>query len=279
MKIIKNILKQHYFIVFCCATLFILILIHLFPKFFEYIYPFPKYSSDWFSFFLALFFVLVVYLTVDSHTSSKLEQLQKIEGNIEQNTKNLITANAQMLDNIRKTAFQVERTSAVYKYPEGEQYKKVNEIYQPFILALFDYEKPIIGIEINPKNPQQEDLQYEIEVVRNLDNTPKKATALHSSYYIIKIVAPAYSGGLTEKALPEYRKSPIKEGEYYACQFYITLEQNHCLWVLGQQLSIGQLGQGFYKFYLAGSDSPAEIIPSANEIMGYGQEPDNTYQS
>ena len=300
----KNIFKKHPWISVISFALGIALSIHLFYGF-EYIYPFSQYStnsvypSDWFNVFLALFFVLVVYLLVDSQTSSKIEQVQKIEGNIEQNTKNLITANiqiddnikkaeqntqnlitanAQMLDNIHKTAFQVERTSAVYKYPESEQYKKVNEIYQPFIIALFDYEKPIIGIEINPNTPRNEDLQYEIEVVRNLDNTPRKETALHSSFYIIKILAPAYSEVLKKEDLQTYKKSPIKEGEYYACRFYITSDHDQGSWVLGQQLSIGQLGQGFYKFYPAGSGVIGGRIPSANEIMGYGQEPDNTYK-
>ncbi len=308
----KSMFKKHLWILVACVALGSALLFYLFC---EFKCTHVLYPSGLFSFFLALFLALGVYVLVDSQTSRKIEQIQMIEKNIEQNTIKLITANTQIdknikqtdnnihnlkfeidrtskiqnhveqntqnliksneiiTDNIRRTAFQVEKRATIYKYPESEQYKKINEIYQPFVIALFDYEKPIIGIEINPNNPQ-EDLKYEIEVVKNEDNTPRKATALYSTFYIIKILAPAHSEVLTEEDLQKYKYSPIKEGEYYACR----LDQNQYSWVLGEKLSLGQIGKGFYKFYLAGSGILGGVIPSANEIMGYGKDPDDTYQ-
>ncbi len=295
MKTIKNIFKKHPYISSCISVLAVLILSHLFCGF-EYIYPFSKYPthsvypSDWFNLFLALFFVFVVYVTIDSQTSNKITEISKIEKNIEQNTKNLMKANTQIdnnikkaeqniqnliksneiiTDNIQKTAFQLEKRSSIYKYPESEQYKKINEIYRPFIIALFDYEKPIIGIKINPNNPD-EDLQYEIEVAKIEDDTPKKVTVLHSTFYIIKIISPAHPAGLTEKQLNKYKYSPIKKEEYYACRFHVTVDQHKCSWVLGHKLSIGSPAtKGFYEFYPAGSGILEGVIPSANQVMGH----------
>ncbi len=189
---------------------------------------------------------------------------QKIQKNVEQ----IKNTSSKMQEYVNKSYFQVERTTALNKYPDREEFKKINEAYLPFIFALFDpYDKPIIGIQIHPDN-SEEDLRYDIEVVKNEINIPKKERFLYSNFYIIKILAPAFSGGLTEEDLQKYKHSPIKEGEYYACRF----DQMQCSWILSQRLTIGSKEKpGFFKFYPSGSISEAEIVPSANEVMGYNQ--------
>ena len=299
---VKNIFKKHPIIWFCIVILALLILIRLLFG--------PVYPSDWYNLFVATFFVLVVYIFVDSQLSRKIEKISKIEQDIDKNIQGLMITNTQIKDNIKKaerstqklitanfqidsnikktekdiqnlmkanlqinnnikqTNFQLEKRATVYKYPESEEYNKVNGVYRPFMSALFKDENPIIGIIIDPEYPKK-DLFYKIEVVRNEDNTPKKVTILYSTFYIIKIISPYYMENSTkEEKRNKYKDSPIKEGEYYGCRFS-KIERDEFSWFLGQQLSFGLNKDGFYKFYYAGSDIIGGVIPSANQVMGH----------
>ncbi len=205
-----------------------------------------------------------------------VEQIKKTSSEMQEYVKQINKISSKMQENVNKSYFQIERTTALNKYPYGEEFKKINDAYLPFIFSLFDpYEEPIIGIQINPGNPQ-EDLRYKIEVVKDEINIPKKKRVLYSNFYIIKILAPASSEYLTEEDLQKYKNSPIKEGEYYGCKF----DQMQCSWILSQRLTIGSKEKdGFFKFYPFGSISEFEVIQSANEIMGYNQNeyPDSEY--
>ena len=191
-------------------------------------------------------------------------KIYKISSEMRENIEKISKISSEMQTNVNKSYFQIERTTALNKYPEREEFKKINEAYQNFIFPLFDDEKPIIGIIINPNNPH-ENLQYEIEVVKNERNIPKKEGISPLSFYLIQIISPANAEVLTEAKMDKYKQSPIKEGEYYGCRF----DEGQCSWILGQRLSIGTEKEEFFNFYHFGSSSEAVSVPSANEIMRF----------
>ena len=165
--------------------------------------------------------------------------------------------------NVDKIFYQTDRASALNKYPDNENFKTINESYQPTILSLFDDETFEIGVIIGSK---KSDLFYKVKPVKNHEtNVPRTETVLSFKFYIIEIISPSYLKGTNKEQLEEYMCSPIKEGEYYGCQFV----ESQCSWRIGQPLSSIKDSQRFYKFYLAGHDSSVEIIPSANTVMGY----------
>ena len=260
MQKIKKELGKHPFISLHLIICFILILFHLVYGF-ENIYFLSINPSSWYSLFLGLFFVLIVYLAVDSKTSKKLEEINSIEKNICQETQNIKQNNKQTKFNVDKIFFQIERTSALNKYPNNKKFEALNESYQPTILSLFDDKEFEISVIIDSNKSY---LYYKVKPVRNNENSiPRTKTVLSNKFYIVEVISPSYLRGTTQ--LEDYKYSPIKEGEYYGCQFI----ENPCSWVMGQPLSPIEDNQRFYEFYLAGSDHSAEIIPSANEAMGY----------
>lgn len=193
------------------------------------------------------------------------KDLQKIELNIkkmENNVQRISKTASELQNNVNKISFQTERFTAISKYPEREEFGKINNSYQPFIFFLFDYESPIITIIINSE--KQHWLTYKTEVIKNNINIPITKTASGVTFYIIKIVSPAYLAGINRSLLRKYKYSPIKEGEYYGCRF----DETKRTWILGQRLLIGKESEGFYEFYESGSEVKDESNYSANKIIG-----------
>ena len=151
-----------------------------------------------------------------------VKELQTTSQQIKEDTKRIedIYLNIQTI--FKKNLFQ----TALNKYPQNERFTKINDIYQPFIFCLFDEIKYNIKIQINP----EKFLNYEIQFVKDeTTNIPKKVKAVDFfDFYIIKIIAPSFSRDLTEEELKKYEKSPIREGEYYACRF----DEGKCSWIL-----------------------------------------------
>ena len=193
---------------------------------------------------------------------NSINEINKVEKKIQENTENINEITLQMQNNVNKSYFKIERTTALNKYPEREEFKKINEAYLSFILHLFDHEQnPNIMIQIEPNRW----LEYEIEFVKD-DTTkiPKNKTFFSQKFYIIKIISPANTKYSEDEKLKKYEKSPIKEGEYYSCRF----DEERCSWILGENLSLGNEYEGFYKFYVSTFTSgKAEGVFSANEIM------------
>ena len=217
-----------------------------------------------------LSFVSAVVALIVAWRAYRLQQksdkdLKRVESNIdklENNVTEVSTISLQTQHNVNKSYFQIERTTAINKYPEREEFKKVNEAYLNFIFPLFDIECANIGITVKTNF----DLHYKIKFIKDKIGVPLKKESLDSSFYIIEIISPAYSEVLKETELKEYEKSPIKEGEYYAC----WLDESKCSWFLGQQLCWATNYK--YPFYVSGfSSEKAEIVPSANEVMGYNR--------
>ena len=277
MQKINEELKKHPFISVCLIICLIFVLIHLFYGFENILSINP---SSWYSLFLGLFFVLMVYLTVDSKTSKTLEEIKSIEKNIHKETQNIKQINKQTKSNVDKSFFQIERTSALNKYPEN--FKEINASYQPIISSLFDTDTFEIGVVIGLN---KSDLFYKVKPVKNYETSiPKTKTILSDKFYIIEVMSPSYLRGTTSEQLEDYKYSSIKEGEYYGCRFdestQSAVPKEKGSWVMGQPLSPVEDNQRFYKFYLTGPDSSeeAEIKPSANGVMGYNYNyPGNEY--
>ena len=186
--------------------------------------------------------------------------INKLETNIQSISK----IASEMQSNVNKTYFQIERATALNKYPERKKYDGINMRYPYFILSLFDEKNTDISIETKIGLR----LAYKIEIIKDDIGIPVKKEILGFGFYIVKIISPSYSEVLEEKNLKEYEQSPIKEGEYYACGF----SELNFSWFLGQELAFGRKYEDCYPFHVSGSSSEkAEIIPSANKIMGYNQ--------
>ena len=211
--------------------------------------------------------VAIIALLLQMKTDKDVKQMEDNIDKVENNIKKISKITSEMQSNINKTYFQIERTTAINKYPEREEFKKINEGYLNFIFPLFDEE--YTNIEITVKT--NFNLGYKIKFIKNDISIPLKKEISGFYFYIIKIVSPADSEFLEEKQLKRYEQSPIKDGEYYACRF----DEGKCSWFLGEPLSLGQKYRDCYSFYVSGlSSETAEIVPSANEIMRYNR---NTY--
>ena len=183
------------------------------------------------------------------------DDIDKIENSIEKLSK---TA-SDMQDNVNKTHFQIERTIAFDKYSKLES---VNVVYLSFIRPLFDKEFANINIKIKTDL----ELKYEIQFIKNNANIPIKKEVFDSDYYIIKVISPpnmeVHRSGFSET----YKRSPIKEGEYYICRF------NDCMWFLEQTPKNYQSeysDEESYSFSIDSSYSKqTETNFSANQAMG-----------
>ena len=233
--------------------------------------------------FVASIFALIVAgiaLYLQIKTDKDLKLMDKNINKMEINTQDISKTQIELKDitlkttnNVNKMYFQIERLTALNKYPKRVEFKKINESYLSLIIPLFDEETTNISIKVKPDFK----LEYKVEVIKDNIGIPRKKEDLGCSFYIIKIISPSYSEVLEEKKMKKYEQSPIKEGEYYACRF----DELKCSWFLGQELSLGKEYEDCYPFYVSGSSSEkAEIVPSANQTMGYNQNnyPKNEYK-
>lgn len=200
------------------------------------------------------------------------ETLTRMEGNIlsvEKNTGELSKINLDTQENVDKTHFFTERTAALNKYPDTKQLKSVNNAYQPFASALFDYDEYWIDINVNSDSNQEEEkkLIYNIQIIKDeRTGIPKTEKALFSDLYIIRITPSDDFSTKVEEDLKKYEDSPIKEGEYYFCTFC----QNRNSWVLSEKSrSLAPNVVGGYSFDRAFSPIECVADKSANEVMGY----------
>ena len=194
---------------------------------------------------------------IDSKTSQKLKEISSIEKNIHKETQNIKQISKQTQSNVNKAFFLIERTSAFNKYPESEKFKKINEAYLNFIFPLFDMEYVNIGIDVKINFS----LEYKIKLIKDKIGVPFKTKNIFFNFYIIQIISP--SENIAEKNLKKYERSPIKEGEYYACRF----DEGKCSWFLGEQLSLGTKYEDCYRFYVSSFSEGITRTPTANEIM------------
>ena len=153
-----------------------------------------------------------------------------------------------MQKSVNKVYFQTERSAALNQYPDREEFREINNSYQPFIFSAFEEELTTIDIAVQIK--PNEELAYEVELIKDdITGIPKLYTSHFHKFYIIKIFSPSYLEGTTEEQLDEYKCSPIKEGEYYGCRF----DERKCSWILGERLELGkEYEERFYQFYVTG---------------------------
>ena len=221
------------------------------------------------SFISAVIALIVAWRTyrLQQKSDEILEQIDKdtdkIGNNIQKVSKiqhDLKNTNLEIRNYVNKTHFQIERTAALNKYPNSEEFKEIIKAYQPFIFCLFDNKECNIGIKIN-----QEDFVYKIKIIKNINDTPKTEDNSFFKFYFIQIIRP--DTFLDFKKLREYEYSPIKDGELYACRF----NEEKCSWILSQLLSIGKESEGFYPFYFHSLHYEGGIVKYAYEIIKYNQ--------
>ena len=207
---------------------------------------------------VALLVALITYRLQkksDKNLNRIENDINKIDNNINQMERNISL--------IGKIFFQIEKTSARTKYPNNENFKKINESYQRMISSLFDETNFEIVITSN-KNKKEKNLPYKVEPARyNRTNIPITKMVMFDKFYIIKVISLSYLAGIKNKQIEDDKYNPIKEGEYYGCRFI----ESSCKWIMGSRLSSAIGNQEFFEFDLAGSDPPVEEICSANEYM------------
>ena len=188
--------------------------------------------------------------------------IQKIETNIQSLSK-ISEQTQKSVKSASRTAFLVERTAALNKYPDSESFKEINKEYRPFIFSLFDDEECHILIKTYSNKPKKGDnyLGYKVQIIKTQEGIPKTENDSFSKFYFIKIIAP--SDLPPRQNLKDYTNSPIKEGEYYACRF----SETKCSWILGQKLSFGGEEEGFYQFCLLGKMNKGGEVKFANQII------------
>ena len=209
-----------------------------------------------------LSFISAVIALIVSWRAYKLQKksdkdLKRVEENIDvlntegekiqKNVEKIKNISSRMEENVNKSHFQIERTTALNKYPEI--FKEINNAYQPFISCLFDEREIKYSIGIQIKTEASFDLKYNIQPLKNDANIPIKKIFSWFDFYFIKILSPFRFEPSYTKKIKEYEKSPIEEGEKYACRF----DEAKMSWVLGKQSHYGFEKNRFFKFYLFGS--------------------------
>jgi hypothetical protein len=112
-------------------------------------------------------------------------------------------------------------------------------------------------------SPESFGLEYTIEPVRDgSTGEPRKYETEMTTLYVVKVRGPAHWDVLDEKQRKEYETSPIRDGEYYFCQFF------NGSW----HMSTGDLDDA-YAFYLSGKVGPVQYGMHANEFMEQFENP------
>lgn len=109
-------------------------------------------------------------------------------------------------------------------------------------------------------------LEYEIKPCRDqTTNEPIEATSETHRYYLIQVLNIAYKDVQSHEQLIGYEHSPIKEGEYYYCQYF------NDDWHMSQDGP----GDKWHRFYLSSKVGPVEYGQRANEFMKQSADPTN----
>ena len=160
MKTICKTLKQHWGLVIC-LLLFFLCFVYLLPFGYEYIFyifgfkleevDLQNYFSNWYSFVLTIAIALAVYILIDKRTSKKIDTIKGIEEDIQENTKKISKITKGMQKSVNKVYFQAERSAALNQYPDREEFREINNSYQPFIFSAFREELTNYGYNSSNK--------------------------------------------------------------------------------------------------------------------------------
>ncbi|MFE8601215.1 hypothetical protein [Archangium violaceum] len=106
-------------------------------------------------------------------------------------------------------------------------------------------------------------LHYAIRPVRDSQGQPLRDVGEMRSRWVIEVIGPAHENILSDKKLKKYEVTPIRDGEYYYCEFY------NGSW----HMSDGGIGKA-YAFYLSGRVGQAEWLQNANDFVERHHKPD-----
>lgn len=117
--------------------------------------------------------------------------------------------------------------------------------------------------EIKP-SPDSLGPEYVIEPVRDeKTGQPRKYETEIETLWVVKVVEPAYWNVLTPEQRAEYDSSPIREGNYYFCQFF------NDSW----HMSRGTVVDEPLRFHLSGKVGPGTWGENANAFMARFEDP------
>lgn len=111
-------------------------------------------------------------------------------------------------------------------------------------------------------------LEYKIEPIRDSKTgEPISKVTEMETLYIVKVIGPAYEKHLEEDELKKYEMSPMRDNEYYFCQFFDG----------SWQMSQKDVTDKWHKFYLSSKVGPVQWGADANEFISASEKARDDY--
>lgn len=218
-----------------------------------------------------VFFVVTFWL--DRRTGKQIDRIQQLATNIEQGT----TTVEQGTKRIERATTGIEQaTSRIAESTAASEaiLKQTDRIltnerrmrrFEEFLRK--ESHHYVRFPEIKP-TPDSLGLEYVIEPVREPQSgEPRKYEKENEVLWVIKVVGPAYWDVLTSERRAEYDVSPIREGEFYFCDFF------NDSW----QMSRSTIMDDPQRFHLSGK-VVAGWAENANQFMTRIEDPFNKLQ-
>lgn len=191
--------------------------------------------------------------TINDGTGQSKDPTWLIPRRVASQTKYLSPAEAQLLT-VEKLRSTTQQTLALIEKWQNDL--RLREEVRRFEKFMANESHHDIRLPELATDKRRLGLEYTIRPVRD-----GQGVALHDkgemrSRWVVEVVGPAQESVMKAEDLEEYESSPIRDGEYYYCEFY------NDSWHLGD----GGLSNA-YSFYLSGKVGPVEHLEDANDFV------------
>ncbi len=178
---------------------------------------------------------------VATATKEKSEQIQELAAATKQNSEEIREVATKSEQRLAERERILEDERAIFQF---EQFMR-KESYHDVVFPDLGPTRGLWGLE------------YTIEPVRDAKTgEPRKYQSEMTEAYIVRIRGPAHWEVMEPEDRKAYEDSPIRDAEYYFCQFYDR----------SWHMATGAIAPA-YKFRLSGKTGPLEHGVSANEFM------------